>query len=74
VQYASPVGELYTATSYLLPAVCGGVGQLSVKRHGKGWRKCAQLPYGKVASLMVAVLLTQHADPSPYGQKLQPEQ
>ena len=28
MQYASPVGELYTATSYLLPAVCGGVGQL----------------------------------------------
>jgi len=64
VECACPIGESWTATSYLLPAVCGGVGQLSVKRHGKGWRKCAQLPYRTVANLMVAGLLTQCADPS----------
>ena len=28
MEYASPVGEPCTATSYLLPAVCGGVVQL----------------------------------------------
>ena len=31
MEYASPV-----LSRVLLPAVCGGVGQLSVKRHGKG--------------------------------------
>ena len=41
MECASPVGKSWAATSYLLPAVCGGVVQLSVKRHGKGCRKCA---------------------------------
>jgi len=32
VQHASPAGTSCTATAYLLPAVCGGVGQLIVVR------------------------------------------
>jgi hypothetical protein len=49
VKYASLI-----VSGVLLPAVCDGVGQLSVKRHGRGWRRCVQLPYHTVANLMVA--------------------